>query len=127
VTLSCPLCEQTLDTSELESVPGTGGGRKCPRCGEILHYYQPYRTLRVVISALVSATLVWIANIRNLPIFLVCTFVLWIPVSLFFNACLVRIIPLTLIPWKPRVHRKTPVELVNDRNATIELFEKKQT
>jgi len=126
VTLSCPLCEQTLDTSELESVPGTGGGRKCPRCREILRYHQPHRTLRVAISVLVSGTLVWIANIRNLPIFLLCTFVLWIPVSLFSNACLVRIIPLTLIPWKPRVHRKTPVELVNDRNAPIELFEKKQ-
>jgi DNA-directed RNA polymerase subunit RPC12/RpoP len=126
VTLRCPLCERTVDTSELELVPETGGGLRCPRCGKVLRYHQPYRILRVATSALISASIVRIAGIRNVPIFLVSTFVLWIPVSLFFNAYLVHFIPLTLIPWKPRIHIKTPVKIVNERNTTIELFEKKR-
>ena len=125
MTLSCPLCDQTLEMSELEKVPETVAGRRCPRCRNILRYYQPYRALRVTISALMSAALVWVANVRSLPIFLLSTFVVWVPLSLIFNSYLIRVIPFTLVPWKPRSHVRAPVEIVNDRNATIQLFKKK--
>jgi hypothetical protein len=66
--------------------------------------------------------------VRSVPIFLVGTFIVWIPISLVFNACLVHVIPLVLVPYKPRnrIRSKTLVELANERNATIELFDKKQ-
>ena len=68
----------------------------------------------------------WIAGVRNVPIFLVGTFILWIPISLVLNAYLIHAFPLVLVAYKPRNRSKTLLELANERNATIELFEKKQ-
>jgi hypothetical protein len=117
-----------VETSELQRLPGTAGGLECPRCGKVLRFYQPYLVLRTAISVSISAGILWIAGVRNIPIFLVGTFILWIPVSLVLNAYLVHAIPLVLVPYKPqnRIRSKSLVELANERNATIELFEKKQ-
>jgi len=124
VTLRCPLCDFNVDTSELQLLPGTGGGLKCPGCGQVLMFRQSRRVLRWTISVLVSAALVWIVGIRSPLIFAGLAFVLWIPISLLVNAYFVHPASLTLVPWKPRRHRKTPVEFMNDRNATIKLFGK---
>ena len=128
MTLRCPLCDGSVDTFELQRLPGTAGGLECPRCGKALRFYQPYLVLRTAISVSISAAILWIAGVRNVPILLVGTFILWIPISLVLNASFVRFIPLTLAPYKPRnrIRSKTLVELANERNATIELFEKKK-
>jgi hypothetical protein len=125
--LDCPLCHESVDTSELKRLPGTAGGLECPRCGKVFRFHQPYLVLRTAISVSISAGILWIAGVRNIPILLVGTFILWIPISLVFNAYLVHVIPLVLVPYKPRnrIRSKTFVELANERNATIELFEKK--
>ncbi len=126
--LRCPLCDGSVDTSELQRLPGTAGGLECPRCGKVFRFHQPYLVLRTVISISISVGILWIAGVRNIPIFLVGTFILWIPISLVLNAYLILVIPLVLVPYKPRnrIRSKTFVELANERNATIELFEKKQ-
>jgi hypothetical protein len=129
VTLNCPFCGRVHDTSELRLLPNTGGGFRCPSCEKTLRFYQPYRILRFTISILISAIIVRLAGVRSVPIFVGVTAVLWIPISLFANAYFVHLVPLTAVPWKPRRHTKTKtlVEAVNEKNATIELFEKSQT
>jgi hypothetical protein len=122
VTLHCPLCERAVESSDLKRVPGTGGGLQCPNCRETVRYKQPYPVLRFTGSVLISVIIVWIAGARGAFVFLVAAFLVWIPVSLFANAYLVHFLPLKLVPWKPRHHTKTPVEIVNERNAAIELF-----
>jgi hypothetical protein len=84
--------------------------------------------LRTAISVSISAGILWIAGVRNISNFLAGTLILWIPISLVLNAYLVHVIPLVLVPYKPgnRTRSKTLVELANERNATIELFEKKR-
>ena len=82
--------------------------------------------LRVAASALIAAGVVRVGGVRNLPTFCVTTLILWVPVSLFLNAYLIRHIPLVLVPWKPRHHTKTIYEIVNEKNATIELFDNKK-
>jgi hypothetical protein len=128
MVLRCPLCDEPVDTSELHRLPGTAGGLECPKCGKAFRFHQPYLALRTAISVSISAAILSIAGVRNVPIFLVGTFILWIPISLVFNAYLIHVIPLELVPYKPRnrIRSKTLVELANERNATIELFEKKQ-
>ena len=126
--LDCPLCHESVDTSELHRLPGTTGGLECPKCRKVFRFHQPYLVLRTAISVLISAGILWIAGVRSVPIFLVGTFIVWIPISLVFNAYLVHVIPPVLVPYKPRnrIRSKTLVELANERNATIELFDKKQ-
>jgi hypothetical protein len=128
VILRCPLCDGAVDTSELQRLPGTAGGLECPNCGKALRFHQPYLALRTAISVSISAAILWIAGVRNVPIFLAGTFILWIPISLVLNAYLIHVFPLVLVAYKPRnrTRSKTLVELANERNATIELFEKKQ-
>ena len=53
--LDCPLCRQSVDTSELLRLPGTAGGLECPRCGKVFRFHQPYLVLRTAISVLISA------------------------------------------------------------------------
>jgi uncharacterized membrane protein len=82
--------------------------------------------LRVAASALIAAGIVRVAGVRNLPAYCITTLILWVPVSLFLNAYLVHYLPLFLIPWTPRHHTKTIYEVVNEKNATIELFDNKK-
>jgi hypothetical protein len=126
VTLRCPLCQGAVSTSELEVLPKTGGGFKCPRCGQLLRFYQPYRVLRTLVSCSLAASVLLLGGIRNIPALLGGTFLLSIPISLLVNAYSVHFIPLVLTPWKPPPATKTPMEVINDRNAPIDLFPKKR-
>ena len=126
MVIECPFCKTFVDTSNLTPIPSSGGGRTCPNCKGAVQYAQPYRVLRVAASALIAATIVKVAGVRNLPTFFITTLILWVPVSLFLNAYLVHYIPLFLVPWTPRRHIKTIYEVVNEKNATIELFDNKK-
>lgn len=124
VTLRCPLCEFDVESSELQLLPGSGGGLKCPRCAQILMFRQSRRFLRWAISIVISAGLIWVSGIKSSLLFVGSTLLLSIPISLFVNAYFIHLVPPTLVPWKPRRHRKSVIELVNDSNATIELLSK---
>ena len=126
MVIECPLCKTFVDTSNLTRFTGSGGGVTCPNCKGAVRFSQPYRVLRVAASALIAAGIVRIAGVRNLPTFFITTLILWVPVSLFLNAYLIHYIPLFLVPWKPRHHTKTIYEVVNEKNATIELFDNKK-
>jgi uncharacterized membrane protein len=115
-----------VDTVNLTPIPSSGGGRTCSNCKGAVRYSQPYRVSRVAASALIAAGIVRVTGVRNLSTFCITTLILWVPVSLFLNAYLIHYIPLFLVPWKPRHDTKTIYEVVNEKNATIELFNNKK-
>jgi uncharacterized protein (DUF983 family) len=118
VKVICPLCESLVETGELKPRPGTGGA-ECPQCGKLLRFHRPYGKLRAAVSLLIAALVVWFVGVRSLPIFAGITLVLWVPASLLVSAWFLKFLPLTLIPWTPR-------QRFADRDAPIELFDKKQ-
>lgn len=125
MTLCCPLCGKALETGELTVQPGTRGGFACPRCGKLLHFSQSHPYLRASISLLISATLLYFAGVRTPFTFILGTLILWVPISLLFNAYCVRIMPLGLKPWKVPRESRTVIQRLNERSSPVELFGKR--
>ena len=123
--LYCPLCGKALETGELTVQTGKRGGFACPRCGKLLHFSQSHPYLRAFISLLISATILYFAGVRTPVTFTLGTLILWVPISLLFNAYCVRIMPLGLKPWKAPRESRTLIQRLNERNSPAELFGKR--
>lgn len=125
VTLQCPYCKGKLDTLELRVVEGSRGGMLCPRCSQTVHFVQPYPLLRFTASFLISGSIVAMVGVKNLFALAVAALILWVPVSLLLNAYLVHSLPLRLKPWQAPAPAKSLFEALNEKNATLEIFNKR--
>ena len=75
---------------------GSGGGCHCPVCNELVRISLPYRIPAAVLSLLIAVGILIVVRVRNPVAFLFLTALIWVPVSLLFNAASSRIKPPTL-------------------------------
>ncbi len=54
------------------------------------------------------------------------TLLLWIPISLLVGAYFVRLFPLRLKPWQPPTPARSLIQILNENNAPLELFNKRE-
>jgi hypothetical protein len=101
MTLECPLCQKSVETSDLHRIPGSGGGFNCPECKQMLHFEQPHRIFRASLSLTLSAIVLLFFGVRSILFLLGGCLLLWAPVQLLVNGYCVRRMPLQLKPWIP--------------------------
>ena len=123
--LNCPLCGKTVNSADFRVTPETHGGFKCPECGGLLHFSQPFAAFRRGLALLLSALLLMSLGVRRPLILLIATFAAWPFMQLLVNAYCMRRMPLRLAPWKPVRRPVLPRFRFDERDdGPLQLFNK---
>ena len=100
--VKCPHCQNTVGTSELRSVPESGGGLECPSCKGMVRFVQPHAAFRRSVALLLSCLALMAFGVRNPLLFIGGSVLLWIPMSMAVNMYCLYVLPLSLKQWKQR-------------------------
>jgi uncharacterized protein (UPF0212 family) len=120
VTYACPGCGQQIEIASLQRPGGIAGGLYCPNCQEHVHISFAYGRIVAVLSLLLALAILRLFHVSTALGFVVGTFLLWIPLSLYLNAWSTRLRPAKLTKWKPR--RRTFFEWLYDRDTPQDIF-----
>jgi uncharacterized paraquat-inducible protein A len=105
VTVTCPHCQKSFDTSELMRRPGTHG-RECPLCKGMVTTTQPYPNQRKAISLIVACLFLMRIGVQNPITLIIAGLLLWFPAYVVFSMFTIFVLPLGLRPLKERPSQK---------------------
>ncbi len=119
--VQCPTCGKSFDLGDRERPGGITGGSFCPLCHE--RFAISASKSVTIVSLIIALGTLALAGIRSIVGLIIGSALLWIPISLFWNASRARSRGVVLKKWKPR--RRTFFEWLYERDSTPELFEKR--
>jgi len=123
--LDCPLCGKSVNSADFQVTWESHGGFKCPECGRLLHYSQPFAAFRRSIAIILSALLLTILGVRRLYLLFIGMLLLWPFMQLLVNAYCMRRMPLRLAPYKPvKVPALRKFRLQERDDGPLQLFDK---
>ncbi len=120
----CPTCGTSFDLADRERPGGLTGGSYCPHCHE--QFSLPGPSVPVAIgSLLLSLGALAAVGVRSVLGLAVGSVLLWVPISLFWNASEMGRKGVVLRKWKPLMQR-TFSDWLYERNKPPELFDKEK-
>jgi hypothetical protein len=122
--VTCPTCGTSFDLADRERPGGLTGGSYCPHCHE--QFSLPGPSVPVAIgSLLLSLGALAAIGVRSVLGLVVGSMLLWVPISLFWNASEMGRKGVVLRKWKPLM-RRTFSDWLYERNKPPELFDKEK-